>query len=177
MTAENRRPQLHRLELVFLRAPRYFVTACTHNRRHILANPSVHESFVRFAQQGPEHGAWVCAYVIMPDHLHAFVAIDDQKLNLSTWAKSLKNSISKTLRRDSIAPPHWQKTFFDHLLRSAESYTEKWHYVRENPVRAGLVSHGQIGRSAGSFTDENIAWRAEALAATPPRYSCFAADV
>jgi putative transposase len=140
MTAENRRPQLHRLELVFLRAPRYFVTACTHNRRHILANPSVHESFVRFAQQGPEHGAWVCAYVIMPDHFHAFVAIDDQKLNLSTWAKSLKNSISKTLRRDSIAPPHWQKTFFDHLLRSAESYTEKWHYVRENPVRAGLVS-------------------------------------
>ena len=76
----------------------------------------------------------------MPDHLHAFVAIDDQKLNLSTWAKSLKNSISKTLRQDGIAPPHWQKTFFDHLLRSAESYTEKWHYVRENPVRGGLVS-------------------------------------
>jgi putative transposase len=84
--------------------------------------------------------AWVGAYVLMPDHLHAFVAIDDQKLNLSTWAKSLKNSISKTLRQDGIAPPHWQKTFFDHLLRSAESYTEKWHYVRENPVRAGLVS-------------------------------------
>ena len=140
MTAENHGTRLHRLERVFLRAPRYFMTTCTHNRRHILANASVHESFLRFAKQGPEHGAWVGAYVLMPDHLHAFVAIDDQKLNLSTWAKSLKNSISKTLRQDGIAPPHWQKTFFDHLLRSAESYTEKWHYVRENPVRAGLVS-------------------------------------
>ena len=140
MTAENRRPRLHRLAPVFLRAPRYFITACTYKRRHILANPSVHESFLRFAQQGPERGAWMGAYVLMPDHFHAFVAIDDQKVNLSTWAKSLKNSISKILRRDGIAPPHWQKTFFDHLLRSAESYTEKWYYVRENPVRAGLIS-------------------------------------
>ncbi|HEY4270535.1 MAG TPA: hypothetical protein VGM65_00875 [Candidatus Udaeobacter sp.] len=28
---------------------------------------------------------------------------------------------------------------FDHLLRNDESYTQKWEYVRENPVRAGLV--------------------------------------
>jgi len=124
-----------------LRSPRYFVTACTYDRRQILANHAVHETFVDFARQGAAHGAWVGAYVLMPDHVHAFVAIDDQKLNLSTWAKSLKNSISKTLRQEGIAPPHWQKTFFDHLLRSAESYSEKWHYVRENPVRAGLVSH------------------------------------
>jgi REP element-mobilizing transposase RayT len=90
MTAENQKTRLHRLELVFLRAPRYFVTACTHNRRHILANPSVHERFLRFAEQGPEHGAWVGAYVFMPDHFHAFVAVDEQKVNLSTWAKSAK---------------------------------------------------------------------------------------
>jgi len=54
--------------------------------------------------------------------------------------KSLKNTLSKTLRIDGIAAlPHWQKGFFDHVLRSEESYEEKWHYVRENPVRAGLV--------------------------------------
>jgi REP element-mobilizing transposase RayT len=100
----------------------------------------VHESFVRFSLQAPEHGAWVGAYVLMPDHFHAFVAIDDQELSLSVWVKSLKNSISKTLRQNGIGAPHWQKAFFDHLLRSAESYTEKWYYVRENPVRAGLVS-------------------------------------
>ena len=32
-----------------------------------------------------------------------------------------------------------QEGFFDHLLRSYESYAQKWEYVRENPVRAGLV--------------------------------------
>ena len=53
--------------------------------------------------------------------------------------ESLKNTLSKTLRSDGIAWPHWQKGFFDHVLRSEESYENKWHYVRENPVRAGLV--------------------------------------
>jgi hypothetical protein len=45
----------------------------------------------------------------------------------------------------------WQPGFFDHLLRNTESYGQKWEYVRENPVRAGLVAraedwpyHGEI---------------------------------
>jgi len=33
----------------------------------------------------------------------------------------------------------WQEEFFDHVLRSSESYSQKWDYVRENPVRGGLV--------------------------------------
>jgi len=35
--------------------------------------------------------------------------------------------------------PALAEGFFDHVLRNEESYEEKWHYVRENPVRAGLV--------------------------------------
>ena len=39
----------------------------------------------------------------------------------------------------SLEPPLWQPEFFDHLLRSEESYTKKWNYVRDNPVREKLV--------------------------------------
>ena len=35
----------------------------------------------------------------------------------------------------------WQEEFFDHVLRSSESYGQKWDYVKENPVRAGLVKN------------------------------------
>ena len=35
--------------------------------------------------------------------------------------------------------PLWQPGFFDHVLRNDESYSQKWEYMRENPVRAGLV--------------------------------------
>jgi putative transposase len=75
----------------------------------------------------------------MPDHLHAFVVIDDERLSLSRWVKSLKNTLSKTLRAQGVRSPHWPKGFFDHVLRGGESYSAKWHYVRENPVRVGVV--------------------------------------
>jgi putative transposase len=139
MTAENRKQRLRRLEFVFVRSPISFVTACTESRRKLLANARLHESFLWFAQQGPLHGAWVGRCMIMPDHIHLFAATDDEKITLSKWMKSFKNSLSKTLRVGCVDAPHWQKTFFDHVLRSASSYSEKWSYVRENPVRAGLV--------------------------------------
>jgi hypothetical protein len=40
----------------------------------------------------------------------------------------------------AVASPRWQKGFFDHILRSEDSYSEKWNYVRENPGRTGLVT-------------------------------------
>jgi REP element-mobilizing transposase RayT len=143
MSAEIRKHRLRRLELVFVRSPIYFITVCTENRRDILATPEIQRTFLRFGKEGPLHGAWIGAYVIMPDHLHLFVVTDDEKIGISAWMKSLKNTISKTLRVNGVAPPHWQKTFFDHLLRSSESYSEKWNYVRENPVRAGLVAKAE----------------------------------
>ena len=45
----------------------------------------------------------------------------------------------------------WQRGFFDHLLRSAESYGQKWNYVRENPVRAGLVAQPEDWPYAGEI--------------------------
>ena len=132
--------RLRRLERLFERNPIYFVTANTKDRAKILGTPTVHKGLQRFAESGPDHGAWLGAYVLMPDHVHAFVALDDRKILLSAWAKSLKNAISRALRQSAIESPHWQKGFFDHVLRSAESYSQKWHYVLQNPVRAGLVS-------------------------------------
>ena len=42
-------------------------------------------------------------------------------------------------RELKLAGGIWQEEFFDIVLRSSESYSQKWNYVRENPVRAGLV--------------------------------------
>jgi REP element-mobilizing transposase RayT len=131
--------RLQRLEETFQRNPIYFVTACTDKRQRILANPDVHSRLMDFGRNGESLGAWLGAYVLMPDHLHAFVALDEERLQLSQWVKSLKNALSKELRTQSVLSPHWQKGFFDHVLRSDDSYSEKWDYVRENPVRAGLA--------------------------------------
>ena len=73
-------------------------------------------------------------YVIMPDHVHLFVR-GDRNFTLSSWIGGLKRAISVRLE----SPKLWQPGLFDHILRSDESYAEKWNYVHDNPVRAGLV--------------------------------------
>ena len=159
--------RLTRLDRLFTNHPLYFVTTCTHDRKAILANAKVHEDFQKFCQAGLERGVFVGKYVLMPDHLHLFVAfgqeyeatlierrqsqtdatkhktaaVYDRRLSLlSEWMKSLKNSLSKTLRGMNVPTPHWQKGFFDHVMRSEESYSEKWLYVAENPMRKKLVA-------------------------------------
>jgi len=57
--------------------------------------------------------------------------------------KSLKNSLSKSLRNLGKQAFHWQKGYFYHVVRSEQSYEEKWIYVRENPVRKGLVPEAE----------------------------------
>jgi len=148
MTAEEnadnkpRKMRLRRLEKIFVPAPIYFVTANAADRRSILANAGVYRAFLEFAKVGEDRGTFVGGYVLMPDHIHLFVALDGEN-KLAVWVKSLKNSLSKTLRSLDIPAPHWQKGFFDHVLRSADSYSQKWEYVRDNPVRAGLAKDWQ----------------------------------
>ncbi|HTS19147.1 MAG TPA: transposase [Verrucomicrobiae bacterium] len=125
---------------MFDHEPIYFLTACTAERRCILASEEIHKAFLSFAINGDERGAFVGRYVIMPDHIHLFVAFQPEKMTLSTWMKSLKNQISRALRNSGEPSPHWQRGFFDHALRSGESYEEKWQYVIQNPVRARLVN-------------------------------------
>jgi putative transposase len=135
--------RLKRLDEVFADRPVYFVTACTHERRDLLARESVLRAVVEYGQRGPERGAWLGSFVLMPDHLHAFVALDAERCRLSVWVSGLKAVVARVLKQDGIAGPYWQKGFFDHVLRGSESASEKWEYVRNNPVRAGLVRRAE----------------------------------
>jgi REP element-mobilizing transposase RayT len=93
------------------------------------------------------------AYILMPDHFHVFVVIDDREPPLSAWIKSLKGTLSSKMRKHAKLPPFWQKGFFDHVLRSGDSYSAKWIYVRENAVRAGLVSNWEQWPYLGEVFD------------------------
>jgi REP element-mobilizing transposase RayT len=132
-------PRLHRLTCLYLKHPLYFLTLCTANRRPLVANPETHSAFMHYCQSGATLGACVGRYVLMPDHLHLFVSFSPAAPSLSSWVKSLKNTLSKHWRTTDIAAPHWQKGFFDHVLRSADLQAEKWQYVATNPVHTGLV--------------------------------------
>ena len=134
-----------RLALIFqkYRSPVFFVTFCTYRRRPILASAKIHSNFETFCQRGLAHNVVVGRYVIMPDHVHLFVC-GGPDFRLGGWIKLLKQSLGKALKGDGspacLGSRIWQEGFFDHLLRNDESMGQKWDYVFQNPVRAGLVS-------------------------------------
>lgn len=135
------RKHLQRLSIVYQSQPRYFVTICTHNRRKLLDQPRVHESLRRHWGKSIALYGWaIGTYVIMPDHVHFFCVDAESKTSLSKMVGSWKQWSAKEIcSMIKVNAPLWQREFFDHLIRSGESYSEKWEYVRQNPVRAGLV--------------------------------------
>ncbi len=72
--------------------------------------------------------------LLMPDHLHALISFpweERQGMNrvIANWKRF-------------VATKHgvrWQRDYFDHRIRSEQDHQSAWYYIRENPVRAGLV--------------------------------------
>ena len=81
--------------------------------------------------------AWlVTDYLLMPDHLHLFCGPCDLKFTIERWIAFWKDRFTKTHPNTGT----FQAGGFHRRLRDGESYAQKWQYVQENPVRAGLVT-------------------------------------
>lgn len=107
----------------------------------MLATESVHSAFLDFAIRGfEEKQIAIGRYVIMPDHLHLFVS-GPHEFRVEQWGRMLKLVLGR--ETGSRTSEIWERGFFDHVIRSAESYSQKWEYVRQNPVRAGLVERAE----------------------------------
>jgi len=86
----------------------------------------------------------IYAAVIMPDHVHLLLMplrdLDGWPFPLVDSLQCLKSTtadrINKLLHRDG---PVWEEESFDHVRRSDERLKEKCKYLRQNPVRRGLV--------------------------------------
>jgi putative transposase len=98
-----------------------------------LAIPAVATALMESIATRVERGQWWPRLVLfMPDHLHALIVFPaDQDLT-----KVVRDWKRYTARNAGI---RWQRDFFDHRIRNEQSLAEKWHYVAQNPVRAGLV--------------------------------------
>jgi putative transposase len=113
------------------------ITACTYRRRGILAREEIHRLLRDAWIQAPE---WAVGhYAVMPDHVHLFAAENEfQGYPLGQWVAKWKAYVSRRWPLNEEKPV-WQRNFWDRQLRNGDSYGAKWMYVRNNPVRHGLV--------------------------------------
>ena len=126
----------------FARYSLVFLTLCTAKRRSLLNNPEVHSIFRALWADSAKRNGWrVGRYVIIPDHVHLFTMPDEKKsVTLHQWISVWKSiSARQITAKTSAHAPIWQRDYFDRYLRTAESYSDKWDYILNNPVRAKLV--------------------------------------
>jgi REP-associated tyrosine transposase len=124
------------------------LTVCTLSRKHLLANHKVHRNL---REAWKEADAWmVGSYVVMPDHLHLFCAPVNEDVSIEHWITYWKRRFHRCFGNDA---PRFQSRGFHHRLRRDESYSNKWEYVRLNPVRSGLVSEPEDWPFQGTLND------------------------
>ena len=150
------RKHLKRLDTISIAVRVYFVTICIADRRPLLANAEAFAILRSEWEGAPRRYGWaVGRFVVMPDHVHFFCACNEAEnsKSLSGFVGGFKQWTAKAiLRKLALPAPLWQREFFDHLLRSDESYASKWEYVRDNPFRAGLASTAAVWPYAGEIT-------------------------
>ena len=111
------------------------LTICTRARRRWLACEEAHALLRSTWAQATD---WLVGrYVLMPDHLHCLAAANDPIRSVESWVRYWKCDFRK---RHAHADWQWQSGVFHHRLRNHEQHGQKWRYVLENPVRAGLVT-------------------------------------
>ena len=78
---------------------------------------------------------------------------DSGAATLSKWVKMWKSLSARSIRPTICGGPLWQRDYFDRYLRSEESYAQKWEYVRDNPVRAGLADSAEAWPYGGTINE------------------------
>jgi REP element-mobilizing transposase RayT len=75
----------------------------------------------------------------MPDHLHVIVGPGESSLPLSKFLNIFKGRTTKLFKDKENSGKIWQRSAFDHVIRTEENLKGVIEYIRNNPVRKGIV--------------------------------------
>ena len=131
----------------------YFVTICTRNRRPILSNivgddaHIVPKRYGQIAEKYLKNAAEIEKYIIMPDHIHMLIRLEEQgaekRSPQASRIASIVRSI-KTLTTKEIGEPIFQRSYYDHVIRNQRDYNEIWEYIEKNPRKWMLTKQGTL---------------------------------
>jgi REP element-mobilizing transposase RayT len=80
------------------------------------------------------------AAVVMPDHAHAIFRLIGT-LSLTQILKGIKGRTAHRINELTDRQGQvWTQESFDHIVRGEAEWEDKMEYVRQNPVKKGLVS-------------------------------------
>ena len=117
----------------------YFITVnCQQRGPNQLARPDVAGPLLDSVSFRNEKFIWFAhVFMVMPDHVHALLSFPP---SVHTIQETISQWKRWTSRHGGV---EWQRDFFEHRLRTDESWREKADYILANPVRKRLVKEAK----------------------------------
>ncbi|RJQ39567.1 MAG: transposase [Anaerolineaceae bacterium] len=119
-----------------------FITVVTKNRFPYFNNPeSINLYFTTLEKVKSLYAFELCAFVLLPDHFHWIIKMQDEDSNFSQAIHSFKRNYTLNYKSTfGISNPFslWQKRFWDHIIRDETDMKKHFDYIHWNPVKHGL---------------------------------------
>ena len=116
----------------------YFVTICTHKKACLFWKQNRLNDYGKIVEaailQIPRvySGVTVEKYAVMPNHIHAVIAIEEGP-SLTQIVGQLKATVTKKIHKTQGDILVWQRSFYDHIVRNQKDYERIWLYIHGNP--------------------------------------------
>jgi putative transposase len=122
----------------------YFITICAHMQRNLFQRDEVAELMVATFAKYCDAGEFeLHEYVVMPNHVHLLLSITDRE-RLGRVIQLIKGGFSRSLRNHgTVFSAVWQQRYHDRRVRDKNEFLEFSNYIRQNPVRKGLVENAE----------------------------------
>lgn len=87
-------------------------------------------------------------YTVMPNHVHLLVQGTTESANVVRLVQRCKQKPGFWYKRET-GERLWLPSFFDRIVRRGDDAVEIAAYILANPVRAGLMAHGDVWPYSG----------------------------
>ena len=121
---------------VFVPGAYYFFTVVTKNRKSTFADPmQVRQIRTIWQQAAKEKPFETVAAVVLPDHIHSIWRMPGNDTDYPSRWRLIKGRFVSSCG----GTPQWQRGYWEHTIRDAESLKNHIDYIHYNPVKHGLV--------------------------------------
>ena len=149
----------------------YFITICCHEKQHLFG--SVHDGEMHLNSYGMiVREEWLRtqslrknivldAFVVMPNHFHAIIIIQDDKIDsgiesskegapqyaptVGDIMKGFKQAVTMCIRAKGFDGMVWQRGYYDHIIRNVHDYNATVDYIQNNPQNWHRDKNNQVG--------------------------------
>ncbi|HEY4613318.1 MAG TPA: transposase [Bacteroidota bacterium] len=96
-------------------------------------------------------------YLFMPDHCHLLLRGNSDESDVLLAVKYFKQKSGYWFSKHS-PQVHWQKDFYDHILRSEKEAPKQINYILNNPVRKEMTVDWKAYSFKGSTIHNFVEW-------------------